>query len=121
MSLQNWLNNGWLTEHRTSSQEITALLGVADRDLTDCKTSGLSPDWQLNIPLLQKSKMLQIQGAKGEAVIIYCEPLSTLEMRHPRLSHWVNNMAVFTIFIMSLVVNSIKARKESGNADHYSH
>jgi hypothetical protein len=30
-------------------QEITALLGVADRDLTDCKTSGLSPDWQLNI------------------------------------------------------------------------
>ncbi|MBW1694251.1 MAG: hypothetical protein JRJ41_08845 [Deltaproteobacteria bacterium] len=49
MSLQNWLNNGWLTEHRTSSQEITALLGVADRDLTDCKTSGLSPDWQLNI------------------------------------------------------------------------
>lgn len=49
MSLQNWLNNGWLIEHHTSLQEITALLGVADRDLTDCKTSGLSPDWQLNI------------------------------------------------------------------------
>jgi len=49
MSLQNWLNNGWLTEHRTSSQEITALLAVADRDLSDCKTSGLSPDWKLNI------------------------------------------------------------------------
>jgi len=49
MSLQNWLNNGWLTEHRTSLQEITALLAVADRDLSDCKTSGLSPDWQLNI------------------------------------------------------------------------
>ncbi len=49
MSLQNWLNNGWLTKHRTSSQEITALLAVADRDLSDCRTSGLSPDWQLNI------------------------------------------------------------------------
>lgn len=49
MSLQNWLNNGWLTKHRTSSQEIAALLGVADRDLSDCRTSGLSPDWQLNI------------------------------------------------------------------------
>ena len=49
MSLQNWLNNGWLTQHRTSLQEITALLAVADRDLLDCKTSGLSPDWQLNI------------------------------------------------------------------------
>ena len=49
MSLQDWLNNGWLKEHRTSSQEIAALLAVSDRDLSDCKTSGLSSDWQLNI------------------------------------------------------------------------
>jgi hypothetical protein len=49
MSLQNWLNNGWLKEHHTSSQEIAALLAVADRDLSDCKASGLSSDWQLNI------------------------------------------------------------------------
>ena len=49
MSLKNWLNSGWLTEHRTSTQEITALLAVADRDLSDCRTSGLSPDWKLNI------------------------------------------------------------------------
>ena len=69
--------------------------------------------------------MLQIQGAEGEAVrqrsLADCEPLATLEMRHPRLSHWVNNMAVFTIFMMSLGVNSIKADKKSGNADHYGH
>ena len=49
MSLQNWLNNGWLEEHRTSSQEIAALFAVADRDLSDCRTSGLSSDWRLNI------------------------------------------------------------------------
>ncbi|MCG2716793.1 MAG: hypothetical protein L6422_11100 [Candidatus Marinimicrobia bacterium] len=49
MILQNWLNNAWLAEHRASSQEIAALLAVADRDLSDCRTSGLSPDWQLNI------------------------------------------------------------------------
>jgi hypothetical protein len=30
--------------------------------------------------------MLQIQGVKGEAVVIYREPLATLEMRHHRLS-----------------------------------
>jgi hypothetical protein len=50
--------------------------------------------------------MLQIQGAEGEAVVIYCEPLATLEMRHPRLSPWVNNMAVFIIFKMSIEVPS---------------
>ena len=38
-----------MTEHRTSSQEIAALLAVADRDLSDCRTFGLSSDWQLNI------------------------------------------------------------------------
>jgi len=74
--------------------------------------------------ILQKSKLLQIQGAEGEAVVIYCEPLATQvedpenngEMRHPRLSHWVNNMAVFTIFMMSPRVNSIKGEKKFGNA-----
>jgi len=70
--------------------------------------------------VLQKSKMLQIQGAEGEAVVIYCEPSATPEMRHLRLSHWVNNMAVFTIITMSLGVNSIKAEEKSGNDDLYS-
>jgi len=62
-------------------------------------------------------------GAEGEAVVIYCEPLATPEMRHPRLSPWVNNMAVFIIFKMSIEVNSIRARakKTSGNGDHYGH
>ena len=49
MSLQDWLKNGWLIEHRTSPQEIADLLGVADRDLAQCQTPGLDPDWQLSI------------------------------------------------------------------------
>jgi hypothetical protein len=49
VSLREWLANGWLTEHRTSAQEIADLLHVADRDLHDCQTPGLSPDWRLNI------------------------------------------------------------------------
>lgn len=28
MSLQLWLNNGWLTPHQTSRQEIMDLLGI---------------------------------------------------------------------------------------------
>ena len=49
MSLRDWLRNGWLIEHRTSPQEIGDLLAVADRDLHDCRSGGLSADWRLNI------------------------------------------------------------------------
>ncbi|KMY66210.1 hypothetical protein AAU61_17090 [Desulfocarbo indianensis] len=49
MSLPNWLGNGWLTEHNTSPGEIGDLLAIADRDLDQALTPGLSPDWRLNI------------------------------------------------------------------------
>jgi hypothetical protein len=49
MSLTDWRNNGWLVDHKTSPQEISDLLKVADRDLSDCESPGLSPDWQLSI------------------------------------------------------------------------
>ena len=49
MSLKDWLQNGWLTEHQSGPEEIEGLLGLADRDLHDCRTPGLSADWRLNI------------------------------------------------------------------------
>lgn len=49
MSLKDWLRNGWLVEHETSPQEIIELLRIADRDLRECQTAGLSPDWRLAI------------------------------------------------------------------------
>jgi len=39
--------------------------------------------------------MLQMQGGKGEAVVSYCEPLTTQQMQHPRLSRRVKKMANF--------------------------
>ena len=49
VSLKDWLKNTWLTEHETSRQEIFDLLTVIDRDLNDCQSEGLSPDWRLAI------------------------------------------------------------------------
>jgi hypothetical protein len=49
MSLRDWLRAGWLSEHQSSREEVSDLLGVADRDLGDCQSSGLSPDWRLAI------------------------------------------------------------------------
>jgi hypothetical protein len=43
--------------------------------------------------------MLQIRGAKGEAVLVYRESLATKEMRYPRLSGEVNKMTNFYIFL----------------------
>jgi hypothetical protein len=49
MSFKDWLNKGWLITHKTSSSEIAEFFGIADRDLRDCRTAGLSADWKLNI------------------------------------------------------------------------
>jgi hypothetical protein len=49
VSLQDWLKSRWLIEHQASRQEIVDLLSMADRDLAQCRTPHLSPDWQLNI------------------------------------------------------------------------
>jgi hypothetical protein len=40
---------------------------------------------------LQKSRMPQVQGVQGEAVVSYAEPLTTQQMRYDRLSRRVNN------------------------------
>jgi hypothetical protein len=41
MSLKNWLINGWLVEHKTTSQEIEDLLELSERDIKDCQISEL--------------------------------------------------------------------------------
>lgn len=49
MSLEDWLREGLLTEHRTSRQEVGDLLAAVERDLQDCEAEGLSADWRLAI------------------------------------------------------------------------
>ncbi len=49
MSLGDWLRNSWLVEHKTSFEEIAALLAIVERDLANAKVAGLSEDWRLNI------------------------------------------------------------------------
>ncbi len=49
MTLKNWRNKGWLKAHKADGNEIRNLLGIADRDLKDCRAKGISADWRLNI------------------------------------------------------------------------
>ncbi|MBE9581526.1 MAG: hypothetical protein IMF18_07905 [Proteobacteria bacterium] len=63
--------------------------------------------------------MPQIQGGKGEAVVVYREPLTTQEMRYPRLSRRVNNMAIFLILWISFIVESTELLEKVANEDYY--
>ena len=49
MSLKQWVDNGWLKQHKTSRQEIENLLGIARRDLEDAATGTISADWRFGI------------------------------------------------------------------------
>ena len=44
MSLEKWVEYGWLRREATSRAEIRDLLGVADRGLADCAVEAVSTD-----------------------------------------------------------------------------
>ena len=71
MSLDDWLRNGWLIEHRTSAREVADLLAVVERDLADSAAVQLSADWRLNIAYnaaLQAATLRETIGASAELV-----------------------------------------------------
>ncbi|MBM3301831.1 MAG: hypothetical protein FJY85_18005 [Deltaproteobacteria bacterium] len=78
MSLEQWSSKGWLVAHRTSPQEVADLLRLMDRDLGDCRASGLSPDWRLNI-----SCNAALQSAK--AALAACGYRASREAQHMRI------------------------------------
>ena len=49
MSLQQWFEFGWLRPHKTSPEEIRNLWLLADRDLKDAASGGITHDWRYNI------------------------------------------------------------------------
>lgn len=49
MSLDAWRESGLLVRHSPSRGEIAELLAIVRRDLRECRTPGLSPEWQLAI------------------------------------------------------------------------
>ena len=44
MSLEKWVEYGWLRREPTSPNEIKSLLGIVDRSLTDSKVEAVSTD-----------------------------------------------------------------------------
>lgn len=49
MTLETWLDHGWLKRHDTSPQEIADLLAVVDRALENAAVVGLTSDARIGL------------------------------------------------------------------------
>ena len=108
MSLPNWQKNGWLVEHRSSRNEIRDLLGIVARDLEDCRTEGLSPDWRLNI-----AYNAALQAATAALCASGCR--AAREVHHYRV---IESLAL-TIGAPSAIVRQFDAFRKKRNIGGY--
>ena len=84
MSLEDWKNNGWLKEHRTSPQEIANLFAIVRRDITDAQSQSLSADWRFGIAYNAALKLCMIllvaQGYRPDKNLAHYRTLQALSL-----------------------------------------
>lgn len=59
MTLQKWLEFGWLRSHKSSKKEISDLLRIIDCDLNDA-AGNISADWRFGIAYNASLKLCTI-------------------------------------------------------------
>ena len=108
MSLADWLNSGWLTAHTTSRQEIADLMAIAERDIKDCQTPGLSSDWKHNIAY---NAAIQL----ATAALAACGYRASREAHHFRVIQSLS----FSINAQSKVVAQLEKFRKKRNIGGY--
>jgi len=83
MTLEQWVNNGWLRRHRTGPEEIKNLLMIIDRDLEDAGGS-ISDDWRFGIAYNAALKictiLLYAEGLKAEKTLQHYRTIQALTL-----------------------------------------
>ena len=83
MSLQSWLENGWLRQHETSKKEIADLLKIIERDLRDAE-GGVSDDWRFGIAYNAALKLCTIllyaEGYRPEKTLQHYRTIQALPL-----------------------------------------
>lgn len=83
MSLNQWVDNGWLRRHKTSQEEIKNLVMIIDRDLKDAK-GGISDDWRFGIAYNAALKLCMIllyaEGFKAEKTLQHYRTIQALPL-----------------------------------------
>ena len=99
MSLADWEKNGWIKAHSTSREEIAALLGVVDRDLSDSQTRGLSADWKLSIAynaaLQAATAALATAGYRAGRDAHHYRVIQSLQLTVAPEPNWVDQLEKF--------------------------
>jgi len=108
MGLKDWLNKGWVVNHKTSPEEIADLFGVADRDLEDCKAEGLSSHWKLAIAYNAALQM-------ATAALAACGYRSAREAHHYRVIQSLR----YTIKADSIVIAQFDKFRKKRNIGGY--
>ena len=108
MSSRNWLQRGWLQNHRSSREEIRDLLGIADRDLKAAQTAGLPGDWRFSI-------------AYNAALQAATAALAAAGYRAARENHHVRVIGSleFTTGSNAQLIRTLDAFRKKRNASNY--
>ena len=83
MSLQKWVEYGWLRSHKTGKKEIADLLRIIDRDLQDA-TRDISADWRFGITYNAALKLCTIllyaEGCRPEKNLPHYRTIQALPL-----------------------------------------
>ena len=83
MSLQKWLEYGWLRPHQSSRKEIAGLLRIIDRDLQDA-VGDISADWRVGIAYNAALKLCTIllyaEGFRPEKTLQHYRAIQALPL-----------------------------------------
>ncbi|MBW2644686.1 MAG: hypothetical protein JRE23_00650 [Deltaproteobacteria bacterium] len=81
MSLQKWVEHGWLRPHKTSREEIENLLQIVNRDLEDAE-GDISTDWRFGIAYNAALKLCTIllyaEGFRPERTLQHYRTIQAL-------------------------------------------
>jgi len=83
MSLQKWLEYGWLRPHKTGKKEIFDLFQIIDRDLQDA-AGNISSDWRFGIAYNAALKLCTIllyaEGYRPEKTLQHYRAIQSLPL-----------------------------------------
>jgi len=108
MTLNDWLEKGWLVRHKPDRREIRELLAIADRAISDAQVKEISADARLSI-------------AHNAALQLAVAALAAIGYRAEREAHRYRAIQslVFTIGASTDLVDQLDSFRKKRNISDY--